>query len=49
MRPPLQTGKWQLVNLANLDRLPAKGTKLVIAPLRIEAGSAPARVIAILP
>jgi kynurenine formamidase len=37
------------VNLTNLDRLPAKGTKLVIAPLRLEAGSAPTRVIAILP
>jgi len=49
MRPLLQPGKWRLVNLANLDRLPAKGTKLVIAPLRIDAGSAPARVIAILP
>jgi len=49
MRPLLQAGKWQLVNLTNLDRLPAKGAKLVIAPLRLEAGSAPARVIAILP
>ncbi len=48
-RPLLQAGKWQLVNLNNLDRLPAKGTKLVIAPLRLESGSAPARVIAILP
>ncbi len=48
-RPLLERGKWQLVNLANLDRLPAKGAKLVIAPLRIDAGSAPARVIAILP
>jgi kynurenine formamidase len=48
-RPLLYAGKWQLVNLTNLDRLPAKGTKLVIAPLRLEAGSAPARVIAILP
>jgi kynurenine formamidase len=42
-------GKWQLSNLANLDRLPPKGTKLVVAPLRLDAGSAPARVIAILP
>jgi kynurenine formamidase len=45
----LSAGKWQLVNLTNLDRLPAKGAKLVIAPLRVDAGSAPARVIAILP
>jgi len=45
----LYAGKWQLANLTNLDRLPSKGTKLVIAPLRLDAGSAPARVIAILP
>jgi kynurenine formamidase len=48
-RALLHSGKWQLVNLTNLDQLPAKGAKLVIAPLRIETGSAPARVIAILP
>lgn len=48
-RPLLRAGKWQLVNLTNLDRLPAKGVKLVIAPLRLETGSAPARVFAILP
>jgi len=48
-RPLLYAGKWQLVNLTNLERLPAKGAKLVIAPLRVESGSAPARVIAILP
>jgi kynurenine formamidase len=48
-RPLLYAGKWELVNLTNLDRLPAKGTKLVVAPLRLDAGSAPARVIAILP
>lgn len=44
-----QAGKWHLVNLTNLNLLPAKGAKLVIAPLRLEAGSAPVRVIAILP
>jgi kynurenine formamidase len=42
-------GRWQLANLTNLNLLPAKGAKLVIAPLRLEAGSAPVRVIAILP
>jgi kynurenine formamidase len=42
-------GVWQLENLVNLDQLPAKGATLVVAPLRIEAGAAPARVIAILP
>jgi kynurenine formamidase len=40
---------WRLENLANLDRLPVKGAKLIIAPLRLEAASAPARVIALLP
>ena len=42
-------GVWWIENLDNLDRLPIKGAKLVVAPLRIEAVSAPARVIAILP
>ncbi len=45
----LRTGKFRLENLTNLDKLPAKGAKLVIAPLRVDAPSAPARVIAILP
>ena len=40
---------WQIENLANLDRLPIKGAKLIVAPLRLEAASASARVIAILP
>lgn len=48
-RALLSAGKWELVNLTNLDRLPAKGAKLVVAPLRLDAGAAPARVIAILP
>ena len=43
------SGVWQLENLADLDRLPVKGAKLIIAPLRMEAASAPARVMAILP
>jgi kynurenine formamidase len=42
-------GVWQLENLADLDRLPVKGAKLIIAPLRMEAASAPVRVLAILP
>jgi kynurenine formamidase len=46
----LSAGKIQVKNLANLDKLPPKGVKLVIAPLAIEgATSAPARVLAILP
>ena len=47
--PRMPPGVWQLENLVNLDQLPAKGATLVVAPLRIEAGAAPARVIAILP
>jgi kynurenine formamidase len=43
------SGVWQLENLADLDRLPVKGAKLIIAPLRMEAASASARVMAILP
>jgi kynurenine formamidase len=42
-------GVWQLENLVNLDRLPARGVKLVVAPLRVEATAAPVRVMAILP
>jgi kynurenine formamidase len=45
----LRPGAWQLLNLTNLERLPVKGAKLVIAPLRLEAAAAPARVVAILP
>lgn len=46
----LGAGKIQVKSLANLDKLPPKGVKLVIAPLAIEGGmSAPARVFAILP
>ena len=40
---------WLIENLANLDRLPIKGAKLIVAPLRLEAAYASARVIAILP
>ncbi len=45
----LRADKYRIENLANLEKLPAKGVKLVIAPLRLEAASAPVRVIAILP
>lgn len=47
--PHLPFGAWQLENLVNLDKLPARGVTLVVAPLRIAAAAAPARVIAILP
>lgn len=39
----------QLENLTNLDRLPPKGVKLIVAPMYVAEDSAPARVIAILP
>jgi kynurenine formamidase len=42
-------GTFQLEHLINLDRLPPKGAKLIVAPLRTEEESAPTRVIAILP
>lgn len=47
--PRMPPGVWQLENLVNLDRLPARGVKLVVAPLRVEATTAPVRVMAILP
>jgi kynurenine formamidase len=47
--PIVPPGTWLIENLANLDRLPIKGAKLIVAPLRLEAASASARVIAILP
>jgi kynurenine formamidase len=47
--PRMPPGVWQLENLVNLEKLPTKGATLVVAPLRIEAATAPARVIAILP
>ncbi len=42
-------GKYHLENLANLDKLPARGAFLVAAPIKIEGGSGgPARVFAFL-
>lgn len=39
--------KFALENLANLDKLPAKGATIIIAPLKIEGGSgSPVRVFA---
>ena len=46
----LGVGKFGLAQLANLDRLPATGSLLIAAPLRIVRGSgSPARVIALVP
>jgi kynurenine formamidase len=43
-------GRYALENVANLDRLPATGFHVVVAPLKIETGSGgPARILAILP
>jgi kynurenine formamidase len=37
-------------NIANLDRLPAKGATLIALPMKITGGSGgPARIIALLP
>lgn len=47
--PAGRDGPVQVENLTNLDRLPPKGAKLVVAPLRMTGESAPARVFAILP
>ncbi len=45
-----RAGRYGLENVANLDKLPAKGFLLVIAPIKIEGGSGgPTRVMAILP
>jgi kynurenine formamidase len=44
----LGAGKYGLTQLANLSRLPATGTVLVVAPLPIVRGSgSPARVLAL--
>lgn len=46
----LGTGRWQVENLANLDRLPARGFTVVVGVAKIGAGASfPARVFAILP
>jgi kynurenine formamidase len=43
-------GKYALENVAYLDKLPARGFYLVIAPIKIETGSGgPTRIFAILP
>jgi kynurenine formamidase len=41
---------YALENVANLDRLPAKGARLIALPMKIKGGTGgPARIIAILP
>lgn len=43
-------GKWLLENLDNVEKLPARGATLIVAPIKIEGGSGgQARVWAIVP
>ncbi len=45
-----RAGKYALENVAHLDQLPARGSYLVIAPIKIESGSGgPTRIFALLP
>lgn len=45
-----KAGRYGLENVAHLEKLPARGFFLIIAPIRIEAGSGgPTRILAILP
>ncbi len=40
---------YHLENVANLDRVPAKGAIVVVAPMKLEGGSgAPVRILALL-
>jgi kynurenine formamidase len=46
----LHTNKYAIEGLTNLEKLPARGATIVVAPLKISEGSgAPARVFAWLP
>lgn len=43
-------GKYNLENVANLDKLPPKGATLIVAPIKIEGGTGgPTRIFALLP
>ncbi|MDQ7063730.1 MAG: cyclase family protein [candidate division KSB1 bacterium] len=49
-RALLQRGKLLLENVANLDRVPARNAKVIIAPLKVSGSSgSPVRIFAILP
>ena len=44
-----KAGRYGLENVANLDQLPTKGFHLIVAPIRIEAGTGgPTRIFAVL-
>jgi len=43
-------GKYHVENAGNLDKLPARGAVVIVAPIKIEGGSGgPARIFAIIP
>ena len=45
-----EAGKFQIEELANVDRLPPAGAYLIVAPMKIKGGSgAPARIYGVLP
>jgi kynurenine formamidase len=45
-----KAGRYGLENVARLEKLPPRGFFLIVAPIRIEAGSGgPTRILAILP
>jgi kynurenine formamidase len=45
-----KAGRYGLENVAQLEKLPARGFFLIVAPIRIEAGSGgPTRILAVLP
>lgn len=45
-----RSGRYGLENVANLDRLPARGFYLIVAPIKIEGGTGgPTRLFAIVP
>ncbi len=46
----LQRGKLLLENVANLDRVPARNARVIMAPLKVAGGSgSPVRILAVLP
>lgn len=46
----LPTGRYQLENVANLDKLPTAGAFVIVAPIKLEGGSGgPVRIFALLP
>jgi len=45
-----RAGRYGLENVAGLDQLPARGFQLIVAPMKVEAGTGgPTRIFAVLP